>query len=204
MDKARDFQRWVQVEYPVELACRIIAWRESLSDAELAALAKDFFIERLCTCARRLGECTVVFEPVLTVNTSLCSARRSATSRPLLQSCGTPRSRHRITHSIAYVAASLRHGTKQQRSDHQLKCSLRYGLMICACPRYHTVSYRSPFVRTYQVPDLWTEQKTWSRPLGSVSLQGGRLLQVRCPAIFEGHLFVEALGPQSRARRSIT
>ncbi len=45
MDKARDFQKWIQVEYPVELASRIIAWRESLSDAGLAALEKDFFIE---------------------------------------------------------------------------------------------------------------------------------------------------------------
>ena len=101
MDKARDFQKWVQVEYPVELACRIIGWRESLSDAGRATLQQDFFIERLCTCACRLGECTVVFEPVLTGNTSLCSARISTTSCPLLHPCGTPRSRHRITHSIA-------------------------------------------------------------------------------------------------------
>ena len=44
LDKARDFQKWIQVDYPVELATRIVAWRSSLSDDEQAALEKDFFI----------------------------------------------------------------------------------------------------------------------------------------------------------------
>ena len=51
-------------------------------------------------------------------------------------------------HTQHCVAASHRHGTMQQRSEHQSKCLLRFGLMMCVCTRCHTISYRSPFVRT--------------------------------------------------------
>ena len=154
----------------------------------------------VCTSTRRVHgsvrtrpdsqHVTLLGQEIRNITSSSAIMRNTAVSAP-----------HHTQHCVRSSIASPRHEAATVRSSVEV-----FAQVWSDDLRMPSVSHGfiSLTVRTYQVPDLWTEQKTWSRPLGSVSLQGGRLLQVRCPAIFEGHLFVEALGPQSRARRSLT
>lgn len=41
LQKKRDFDKWLQVEYPVELAKRVLTWRQSLDKTAVKKLEQD-------------------------------------------------------------------------------------------------------------------------------------------------------------------